>query len=282
LIITASCYVMWGLLPAYWNLLEGINPMFILCCRIVFSLVFTVGVLIVSNRVQVLRDTLRNKGAMKYLVPAAIVISCNWGLYIWAVNSGRVLDSSLGYYMNPLTGFLLGVLLFREKYTKLQIIAVVLAFTGVLISLIAYGSFPYVAIGLTLTFATYGVLKKKAHADPVASIAVETLLITPLALVFAFIFMTDSIRGISGVDLLLLIGGGAATAIPLILFSRAVNEVPFIIVCFIQFISPSLTLVYGLISGESISMARLVSFVFIGLGLTVFSVALVKKNRETD
>ena len=274
--IAASCYAIWGLLPAYWNLLEGLNPLFILCCRIFFSLVFTIGVLLISKRVHVLRDTLKSKAAMRYLAPASLVIACNWGLYIWAVNSGRVLDSSLGYYMNPLTGFLLGVLLFREKYSKLQIVAVALAFAGVLISLVAFGSFPFVAVGLTLTFASYGVLKKKAHADPVASIAVETMIFAPVALISALVFMADSLGAVNTVELLLLICSGAATAVPLILFSRAVNEVPFIIVCFIQFISPSLTLIYGLVSGEAISTAQLVSFVFIGLGLIVFCVALLR------
>jgi len=270
---------MWGILPAYWNLLAGLNPLFILCCRIVFSLVFTVGILFVTNRAHVLRDTLRNKSTMRYLVPASVFITCNWGLYIWAVNSGRVLDSSLGYYMNPLTGFLLGVLMFREKYTRLQIAAVALAFTGVLISLIAYGSFPFVALSLTLSFATYGALKKKAHADPVASIAVETLFFAPIALVLALVFMPDSIKAVNPVNLLLLIGGGVATATPLVMFSRAVNEIPFIIVCFLQYISPSLALIYGLVSGESISRSQLVSFIFIGLGLVVFSIALFRISK---
>ena len=278
--IAAGCYAIWGILPAYWNLMSELNPLFILCCRIVLSFAFAVSVLAVSKRLKVLRDTLRNKAAMKCLLPASIIIACNWGLYIWAVNSGRVLDSSLGYYMNPLTGFLLGILLFREKFTKLQIAAVALALTGVAVSLIAYGSFPFVAVGLTLTFASYGALKKNAHADPVASIAIETLIITPIALIFALVFMKDSFSSVSTANLLLLLGSGAATAVPLIMYARAINEIPFIIVCFLQYISPSLTLIYGLISGEPISAAQLISFIFIGLGLIVFSVALVKIAKK--
>jgi len=274
--IAAGCYVMWGILPAYWNLLSGVSALFILCCRIVFSLLFTLGLIVATKRVRVFIDTLKNKAAMRCLAPASAIIACNWGLYIWAVISGRVLDSSLGYYMNPLTGFLLGILMFREKYTKLQIAAVALALAGVAVSIIAYGSFPIVAVGLTLTFAAYGALKKKAHADPMASIAVETLIAAPAALLFALVFMTDSIRSANTSQMLLLIGSGAATALPLVMYARAINEIPFIIVCFLQFISPSLTLIYGLISGETISGAQLVSFVFIGLGLIVFSVALTK------
>ena len=276
LTIGLLCYVLWGALPAYWNLLLGVDPLFILCCRLIFALVFMIALLVITGRMRVFFTTLKDKATMRYLTPTSVLITINWGIYIWAVNTGHVLDSSLGYYMNPLIAFLFGILIFREKHTRLQLAAVALAFTGVLISIIAYGSVPYISISLALTFAAYGVLKKKAHADPVAGIAIESLIITPFALLFAFIFMTDSVRAVSFTDLLLLIGGGAASAIPLALYSRAVNDIPFIIVGFFQYISPSLQLIYGLISGETLLMSQLVSFIFIGLGLIVFSIALVR------
>ena len=279
LTICLMSYVLWGSLPAYWNLMIGMDPFFILCFRIIFALVCMAGLLVITRRMQVFVATLRDKATMRYLIPTSILITVNWGIYIWAVNTGHVLDSSLGYYMNPLVSFLFGILIFREKHTKLQLAAVALAFTGVLISVIAYGSVPYISISLTLTFAAYGVLKKKAHADPVSGIAVESLIITPFALIVALVFMTDSVRAVSFTDMLLLIGGGAASAIPLALYSRAVNDLPLIIVGFLQYISPSLQLVYALINGETLSTSRLVSFVFIGLGLIVFSVALVRTSK---
>jgi len=218
---------------------------------------------------------------MRYLVPSAVLITFNWGLYIWAVNSEHILDSSLGYYMNPLIAFLLGVIMFREKYTKLQLVAVAFAFIGVLISVVAYGSFPYISLGLALSFALYGALKKKAHADPVSGIAVETLIILPFTIIFALIFLTDSIKSAGIADLMLLIGGGAVTAIPLILYSSAVNDIPFIIIGFLQYVSPSIALIYGLISGERLSTSQIVSFIFIGLGLVVFSIALVRQSKTS-
>jgi len=278
--IATSCYLIWGIVPAYWNLLSGLNPLLILCGRIVFSLAFVVVVLAISSHMNVFKETLKNKAKMRFLVPASVLITLNWGIFIWAVNSGRILETSLGYYMNPLTGFLLGVILFKEKYSRLQLLAVALAFTGVLISLIAYGSFPLVALSLTISFAMYGVLKKKAQADPMSSIAVESLLVTPVALIFAFAFLTDDVMAVTMIDLLLLIGGGIATAIPLALFARAVNEIPFIIISFLQYISPSMTLIYGLINGETITESRLISFIFIGLGLIVFSTALVRQSKK--
>jgi len=237
-------------------------------------------VLTVSGRVKAFRGAITDKMTMRYLIPASLLITFNWGLYIWAVNNGRVLDSSLGYYMNPLITFLLGVLVFKEKYSKLQLVAIALAFTGVIISLIAFGSFPFVAFGLSISFAIYGMLKKKAHADPAASIAVESLILVPVAIAFSFVFLTESITTVNFTTILLLIGGGALTAIPLFLYARAVNDIPFIIVGFFQYISPSLILIYGLISGEILSASQIVSFVFIGLGLIVFSIALIRSSKK--
>jgi len=270
------CYFFWGILPAYWNLLSGVDPLLILCCRIVFAFVFTVSFLAVSGRIGLLPKTLKDRAAMRYLVPTSVLITLNWGMYIWAVNSAHILDASLGYYMNPLISFLFGMLIFREKSNRLQLAAVALAFAGVVISVIAYGSFPIVSIGLALTFAAYGALKKKAGVDPVAGITVESLIITPFALAFAFAFMPASIATAGTASFLLLVGGGVVTAIPLILYSRAVNDIPFIVVGFFQYLSPTLSLIYGLIMGETPSASQIVSFVFIGLGLVVFSVGLVR------
>jgi len=274
-VVGLICYVMWGILPAYWNLLSGVDPLLILCCRIVFSLVFTICLLLTTNRTKVFIETLKDKPAMWYLIPASVLITFNWGLYIWAVNNGHILDCSIGYYMNPLMVFLLGTIIFREKFTKLQIVAVILAFIGMLISVIAYGSFPYISISLSLSFSAYGVFKKKAGADPVSSIAVESMIITPFAILFSFLFLRDSIVSAGIVEAILLIVGGVLTAVPLVLYARAVNGIPFIIVGFFQYISPSLSTVYGILRGERPSASQYVSFIFIGLGLIVFSIALV-------
>jgi len=275
------CYVIWGSLAAYWNLLLGVNSMLILSARVVFAFVFTFGPLLIAGRLHVFIDIIKDKATMLYLAPASVLIIFNWGIYIWAVNSGRILDASLAYYMNPLINFVFATLVFREKATRLQIAAIALAFTGVLISVIAYGSFPYVSLILALSFAGYGVIKKKAHYDPVAGVAVESLLLTPFALAFCLLFMADNIKAVSGAEALLLIGGGLVTVIPLVLYSLAVNETPYIIVGFFQYISPSIQMIYGLVRGETLSEARLFSFVFIGLGLIVFSIAVVINHKKS-
>ena len=274
------CYTVWGLSPAYWNLLISVNSLFILCARIVFALIFMVCLLAVTGRMQVFRDTLRDKLKMRYLVPASCLITVNWGMYIWAVNSGRIFDATLGYYMNPLVAFLLGVIVFREKFSKLQLVAVALAFVGVLMSVIAFGRFPILSLSFTFTFASYGVLKKIARADPIASIAVESLLFTPLALVFAFGFMTDSVMSVNVTEVLLLIGAGIVTATPLALYSRAVNDIPYITVGFLHYISPSLALTYGFLTGARLTESQIVFFIFIGLALILFSIELIRNAKK--
>ncbi|MBR5381986.1 MAG: EamA family transporter RarD [Oscillospiraceae bacterium] len=273
------CCVLWGVLPIYWNLLAAVDSLLILCCRIVFSLVLMTILLACLGRFRLFGETLRSGRLMKFLVPASLLITLNWGLYIWAVNAGHVLDCSLGYYMQPLAVFLFGVLLFKERCSRLQIAALALAAVGVLVSVVAFGSFPYIALGLAVSFALYGTMKKTAHADPIASICVETLLITPFAVAFALIFKGDGLARLTFGQVLLLIGTGLATGIPMVLYSRSVNNLPFIVVGFLQYISPTIGLVYGLLRGEEMTKARLASFIFILIGLIVFSVDMVKKTR---
>lgn len=254
--------------------------MFILCCRIVFSLVFIALLLWITGRLSVMKETLQNRTAMLWLIPAAALIAVNWWAYIYAVTSGHVLDSSLGYYMNPLVVFITGTLLFREKSSRLQIAAVVFAAVGVVISVVAYGSVPYIALILAFTFAAYGACKKKAAIDPVAGIGVEALLLTPFAIAYALIFKWDSIVALSLTETLILIPVGVVSSVPLILYSKGVNEVPFVVVGFLQYISPSLMLVFGLLTGETMTPARIVSFVFIGVGLALYSIGVVRQLRR--
>ncbi|MCL2201325.1 MAG: EamA family transporter RarD [Oscillospiraceae bacterium] len=270
------CYLLWGILPAFWNLMAGISPFVILCARVVFALIFMLGVLAVMGKLGLFWATLRDWRKMRFLVPAAFLIAFNWGLFIWAVNTGQIIYTSLGYYMNPLMAFVLGVVLFKEKYTVLQLVAVGLALIGLLISIFAYGRVPVISISLALSFAMYGVLKKKAGADPNASIAIESLLVTPFALIFAFGFMMDGVRALGTGEILLLIGGGAATAIPLVLYARAINDIPFTTVGFLQYIAPTLSIIYGLIIGIRPTESQIVTIIFIGLALIVFSIALVR------
>lgn len=280
--LAAGTYVLWGSLPIYWNLLVGVDSLFILCCRITFSLVFVIALLAALKRMQSFRDLLSNKKALLLLAPASLFITYNWGLYIWAVNAGYIIDCSIGYFMNPLVVFVLGVIMFKEKCSKLQVVSVAFAVVGVLISVIAYGKFPIISITLAVSFSLYGVCKKKAKVDPIASIAVETMFITPFMIAFALIFKSDVFRTLDISDILLLIGAGVVTATPLVLYSRIVNDIPFMMVGFFQYISPAIQMVYGLLRGEAASPSQMVSFAFILVGLIVFSFDTIRKSKEPD
>jgi chloramphenicol-sensitive protein RarD len=181
---TILCFVLWGLLPLYWHLLSNVDAIVILASRILCSALFTVALLLITGRFGEVREVLRDGKKMRFMVPAALVITVNWGIYIWAVNAGHLLDASLGYYLNPLVVFAIGMLLFRERCGLLEWIALGLAAAGVLVSTLAYGAFPWIALALATTFGVYGALKKLAGVSGLPSIAVETILVLPFALAY--------------------------------------------------------------------------------------------------
>ena len=280
---TLTCYILWGLLPLYWHALEGVNPVFILCNRILWSAVFTVGILLATKKFGEVKAVLRDKKKMRFVIPAAIAITINWGVYIWAVNAGHLLDSSLGYYMNPLMVFATGIVLFREKCGVFEWIALGLALIGVLIATIAYGAFPWIAIVLALSFSAYGTLKKLAGVGGLTSIAVETLLIAPFAL--AFVLFTPvshaAIAHLKVQETIMLVLSGIVTATPLILFTFGVNRLPLSTVGFLQYVSPTLQMVIGiLLFHEVLTQDRIIAFAFIGAALIFYTLGIVRRAKQ--
>lgn len=277
----AMSHVIWGLLPLYWALLKPLDSIFILCNRILWSAVFTMLLLTVRRQLPELRAAMKDRNIMKYMVPAAITITINWGLYIFAVNSGHVMDASLGYYMNPLVVFALGVFLFKEKCNKLEIIALLLALAGVVMTTLQADSFPYIAVIIAISFAVYGALKKKAHMGGLTSVALETLLVAPLALLFVLLAPQsgEAFAQATSLQLVLLVLAGVMTALPLVLFAIGVNSVPFTVMGFLQYISPTLMLLTGILQGEPFTAARAISFGFIWAGLILFSIGMVRQAR---
>lgn len=277
-----ASYTLWGLLPVYWALLGKLDSMFILANRILFSSIFTLILLAVNRKIPELRTVLHDKKLMKLLIPAAVCITLQWGVYIFAVNNGHIMQASLGYYMNPLISFLLGVLLFREHSGKPEVAAILLAAAGVLIVTVQSGSFPYIPIILAVFFAAYGCLKKIAKVDSLTGIAVETLSMAPIALLYLAISpQSHAAYSMLNIwDMLLLAGSGVVTAIPLILYARGVNELPFITMGFLQYICPTLMLIIGIIRGEPFTALQAVSFGFIWAGILIFSISTVLRHKK--
>lgn len=280
---TIACYILWGVLPLYWHALEDLNPVFILSNRIIWSAVFTVSILLITRKFGEVKAVLRDKQKMRFVVPAAMAITINWGVYIWAVNSGHILDSSIGYYMNPLMVFAIGIVIFREKSGLIEWIALGLATVGVLIATIAYGAFPWVAIVLATSFGMYGTLKKLAGVGGITSIAVETILLAPFALLFvAFAPAShNSIAALTPLTTTLLLLTGIVTASPLILFTFGVNRLPLSTVGFLQYMSPTLQLLIGvLVFNEVITQDRIIAFVFIAVALVLYTVGMVRRSKK--
>ena len=280
--IGLASYVIWGILPVYWHALDGVDSIFILCNRILWSAVFTVIVMKATGRLHLLKEAFKNKETMKYMVPAAIVITLNWGLYIWSISAAHLLDSSFGYYIEPLIVSLFGIVLFRERCTKMQIVAFCFALVGVAYFTIRLGRLPMLSLGIAMSFAVYGALKKKVHIDPMAGIAIETLIMSPLALVYIIIALVGGASGISAPVLhpVLLVLAGVVTAAPLILFSSGVNDLPLYIMGFLQYISPTLQMFIGLFYGETLTTDQMICFVLIWIGFGIFSASLIKDSRK--
>ncbi len=283
LLMVLAGYVIWGVLPLYWHALSGIDSIVILCCRIVMSAVSTTLLLFATGRLKELWAVMRNKQLMKFLLPAALLVTINWGVYIWAVNTGHVTDSSLGYYMNPLVVALFGTLIFKERCGKMELFALLLAAAGVVLSTLQYGAFPYIAITLAISFALYGMFKKFAHVDGTVSIAVETIVLSPAALLFLLLSPRThmALQTATPLQFVLLVLAGIVTAAPLIMYTQGVNGLPFITMGFLQYVCPTLMLILGvLIMGEPFTVAQGVSFAFIWAGLILFSIGMVRREKK--
>lgn len=280
-----AAYLLWGVLPVYWKLLQHVDAMEILASRFLWSAVFVFVLLLVTGKLQVFvqetKAIFSTKKTACCMVLAAIMISFNWGIFIWAVEAGRIVETSMGYYINPLMNVLFGVLFLHERLEKLQVAAVISAAIGIGVIIVTNGGLPWVAMGLPITFACYGLLKKIIVAQALTSIMLETLLISPLAA--GYLYYLGNVGGnvyqsCDMLTLLLLVGAGAATATPLLLFTASAKLLPLKLIGFLQYISPSITLLLGvLVYGEPFSGSTALAFGFIWLGVLLFVWSQVRK-----
>jgi chloramphenicol-sensitive protein RarD len=283
LLATLACYLIWGLQPLYWALLADFSSLFILCVRILMSMVFTWGYLLCAGRGREIVAAFKSAALMKLFAPAAVLLLFDWGLFILAVTGGRVLDATLGYYMNPMIIFLAGVFLFREKGDAMEYAAVALACIGVVVSTVSYGSFPAFALLFAFFWPAYATVTKFAKADPIVSIAVETALMAPFALLGAALLCRGEggLATVSWGSVPLLMGSGLVTALPMILYTFVVNDLPFKVVGILQYAGTTINLLCGvLFLGEKMTGSKLVLFAFIWLGLIVFTAGSFRRQRK--
>ena len=278
-----GAYTLWGLFPLYWHLLNNVPAEEILAHRIFWSAIFMLILTWFIFKIK-LFPIFKNWKQLKFLIATSILITANWGVYIWAVNNKHVVDASLGYYINPLINVVFGYFFLNERMNKMQKMALFLAFVGVLYLTIDYGKFPYIALFLAFSFSGYGLLRKMAKINALPALTIETLLVTPIALGFLIsTFITSTLKESLDIGtILLLLGAGPATAIPLFLFGKATETVSLSTLGFIQYLSPTLQLLIGiLVFQEHFTTAHIVCFAFIWAGLLLFTFNY-NRNRKLE
>ncbi len=278
-----SAFLAWGVLPLYWKQLQEVPALQIMLGRIVWSLLFLLVVITLRKRWPEFRGLFRERKLLLGLCSSSLLIAANWLTYIWAVNAEYIVESSLGYYMNPLITVLLGILVLKERPRCWQILAMLLALVGVLNSIIRLGSFPWIAITLALTFALYGLIRKLLAVESLLGLAVETALLTPIALL---ILGKDAWNGelAFGGDWprdLLLIGSGVVTALPLLCFASGTRRLPLSSVGFLQYLAPSCQLLIGIqVYHEPFPREQQITFGFIWIALLMYSVDAFRFQRQ--
>ncbi|MTA36058.1 MAG: EamA family transporter RarD [Actinobacteria bacterium] len=285
LIYGVSAYVLWGMFPLYWPLLQPANPLEIVSHRAVWTLVFCLIVLAVTHALKSTLATFRRPKVAIKLFLASVLISINWLIYIWATNNGHVVEASLGYYINPLIIIAFGVLLLKEKMRKLQWVAVSIATVGVIILTVDYGRLPWVALGLALSWGTYGLVKKQLGLGALEGLAIETL-IAFIPYCGYLLFIGSKGEGQFGHEIgltTLLISAGAVTAIPLLLFNGSTTRLPYSTIGLLQYITPTIQFSIGVwVNHEDMPTARWVGFIFIWLALMTLATDLLKSGRSVD
>ena len=284
LLLGITAYGLWGLFPLHWPLLEPAAPAEILAHRIVWSLLF-IGVLVwARRRFSTVRSALLDRRTRRVLVIASLVIGCNWFLFIWAVNHNHVVETSLGYFINPLVSVAMGVVAFGERLRRLQWAAIAIAASGVLWLTFEYGRPPWISIALALSFGTYGLAKKKANVGAVQSLAVETMVLAPVALGYLVMLQAngDAQFGQNGaLHTAMLIGTGVVTALPLLCFGAAATRIPLSMIGMLQYLTPTLQFLIGvLLYEEPMTPARWVGFVIVWAACAVFTVESLGHRRR--
>jgi len=284
-----ASYGMWGLFPLYWKQIADINAVQILCHRIFWSAAFLLVALQILGSggvLKELRPIFSNKSSFLSICLCAILITANWGTYIWAVNSGHITESSLGYYITPLLSVALGSLFFKEKMNGWTIAAVLVASIGVIAAALMIGVPPFIALSLAATFSIYGAVKKKAGLDALSGLAAETIVAAPFALLWlAWLHFSGSADafGPSAKSASFLIIAGPVTAVPLLTFAYAANRLPLQSIGFIQYFSPTLQLAIGLaVYGERIGPPMAVAFAAVVVAVALYYSGTFAAKRNTS
>lgn len=279
-----SAYFIWGIAPAYFKLIQQVPADEILTHRVIWSFFFMLALITLGRNWPQVRATCSNRKRLLLLAVTAVLIGGNWLLFIWAVNNHHMLEASLGYFINPLVNVLLGMLFLGERFRRMQWLAVVLAFAGVLIQLWQFGSLPIIGLGLAFSFAFYGLLRKKIAIDAQTGMLIETLWLLPVAAAYLFLFADSPTSHLSANPWslnLLLVAAGVVTTIPLLFFTAAATRLRLSTLGFFQYLGPTLMFLLAVtFYGETIGQDKLVTFGFIWAALLLFILDALYTQRK--
>lgn len=281
----AGAYVIWGLLPLYWRALDRASAFEVVAHRAIWSLLACAVLLAYQKQLRATFNLIRNGRSFALLALTSLLLSLNWGIYIWAVSVDRVVEAALGYYITPLVAVSFGVLILKEKLRKSQIISVILATVGVIILTATYGHVPVVALGLALSWGSYTLFKKRLNAGALETLSIETLVAFFPNIIFLF-YLLNKNEAQFGQDLpfsLALASAGLFTVIPLLMFNAAATRLPLTTTGLLQYITPSIMFLVGIIVfHEPLPISKVVGFIFIWAALAFLGTDLVKSSRATD
>jgi chloramphenicol-sensitive protein RarD len=281
-----SAFLIWGISPIYWKALGAVPALEIILHRIVWSFFFLVPLVILMRRWQEFKDAFKNYRTVLILLFTALVVGGNWLLYIWAVNTDRLIQASLGYYINPLVNVVLGMVFLKERLRPPQIVAVLLAAAGVLYLTVYYGEFPWIALTLAVSFGLYGLIRKIVPVGSLVGLTVETLLLSIPALVYIFYLDSHGAGAFLRVSLkldLLLMGCAIATAMPLLFFTLGARRLYLSTVGLLQYVAPSCMFVLAVfLFREPFSKVQVVTFIFIWTALAIYSADSVRYYKRAE
>jgi chloramphenicol-sensitive protein RarD len=269
-------FVFWGLVPVYFKAVSQVTPLEILIHRVLWSLFFLIIIILLTKTTKNVIKILKDRRKLKILVISSILVSGNWLTFIWAVSNNQIVEASLGYYINPLVNVTLGYIFFKERVTKTQLFAIFLAFLAIIYQLYKLGELPMVSLILAFSFGFYGLARKKVQVESVSGLFIETLLISPIALIY-FIYLFKSGNSDFAYPLnatsYLLIMAGFVTIVPLIWFNSAATRISMMKLGFLQYIGPSISFLLAIfVYNEPFGFDKLVTFIIIWIALVIFSI----------
>ncbi|MXN67093.1 EamA family transporter RarD [Stappia sp. GBMRC 2046] len=278
-----SAYLLWGFLPIYYTLTDEVSALIVVAYRVIWSVGFVALYLALVGRMGEVRAILGDRKLLSRLFVSACVISLNWLTFIWAIDVGRVLEVSFGYFINPLVSIVIGMVLLGERLNRTQAVAVCLTVVAIGIQAVSIGALPWVSLVLAFTFATYGYLRKTIPVGATPGLLTEALVVSPffLALLLYLGGSGENVLPLEAPGLMAaLIGTGAVTALPLILFATGARRLPLSVMGFMQYVAPSIHFILAIsLWNEPLSQAKLASFVMIWISLAIFSVDMLRRGR---